>query len=138
MTATPGSATWPSASRHVFDERGIEIAHLKVTLSPADKSSLAVLNQVRNEHRAELSHESIGLLSDADLLFNLRAEGNPEALLAATLGALEDAAGAAGIRHQVRHVEHFRPGQPTPTHRSLAGLRSLMYRRPRFMPSTSA
>ena len=76
-----------------------------------------MLNQVRNEHRAELSHELIGLLSDADLLVNLRAEGDPDRLLAATRGALDDAASAAGIRHHVRHVEHFRPGQPTPTYR---------------------
>ena len=100
-----------------LDERGIEIAHLKVTLSPGDKGGLAVLNQVRNEHRAELSHELIGLLSGADLLVNLRAEGDPDHLLAATRGALDDATSAAGIRHHVRHVEHFRPGQPTPTYR---------------------
>ena len=56
-------------------------------------------------------------LEGADLLVNLRAEGDPDHLLAATRGALDDAASAAGIRHHVRHVEHFRPGQPTPTYR---------------------
>ena len=100
-----------------LDERGIEIAHLKATLSPDDRGGLAVLNQVRNEHHAEMSHELIGLLTGADLLVNLRAEGDPDLLLAATRGALDDAASAAGIRHHVRHVEHFRPGQPTPTYR---------------------
>jgi Ni2+-binding GTPase involved in maturation of urease and hydrogenase len=100
-----------------LDERGIEIAHLKVTLSPDDRGGLAVLNQVRNEHGAELSHELIGLLTEAELLVNLRAEGDPDLLLAATRGALDDAASAAGIRHHIQHVEHFRPGQPTPTHR---------------------
>ena len=100
-----------------LDERGIEIAHLKVTLAPDDKGGLAVLNQVNNEHGAELSHELIGLLSSADLLVNLRAEGDPEVLLAATRGALDDAARAASIEHRVEHVAHFRPGQPTPTYR---------------------
>jgi hypothetical protein len=108
-----------------LDEHDIEIAHLKVTLAPRDKGGLAVLNQVRNEHRAELSHELIGPLSGADLLVNLRAEGDPDLLLDATRGALDDAASAAGIQHQLQHMNHFRPGQPRPTYR-LSPARGLM------------
>ena len=79
-----------------LDERGIQIAHLKVTLSPGEEGGLAVLNQVRNEQPAELSRELIGLLAGADLLINLRAEGDPALLLAALHGALGEAAAAAG------------------------------------------
>jgi Ni2+-binding GTPase involved in maturation of urease and hydrogenase len=100
-----------------LDERGIQIMHLKVTLSPGEAGGLAVLNQVRSEQPAELSHELIGLLAGADLVVNLRAEGDPALLLAALDGALGEAAAAAGLRAHVQQVEHLRPGQPTPTHR---------------------
>ena len=57
------------------------------------------------------------LAAGADLLINLRAEGDPALLLAALHGALGDAASAAGIRSHVQQVEHLRPAQPTPTYR---------------------
>ena len=76
------------------------------------------MNQVRNEHGAELSHELIGLLSGADLLVNLRAEGDPESPAGRNAGgARRCGAAPLAIRHRVEHVEHFRPGQPTPTYR---------------------
>ena len=100
-----------------LDERDIEIAHLKVTLSPGTEGAVAVLNQVRNQQPPELSHELIGPLSSADVLINLRAEGDPEILRAAMQGAVDEAASASGLRRHVNHAEHFRPGQPTPTHR---------------------
>jgi len=100
-----------------LERHGIEIAHLKMTLAPAERGDIAVLNQVRNGHRAEMSHELIGLLSGAQLLVNLRAEGDPDQLLAAMHGALDAAALAAGITHHATHVEHFRPSPPSPTYR---------------------
>jgi len=97
---------------------GIEIAHLKMTLTPAGADGdLAVLNQVRNEHAAEMSHTLDGELSRGELIVNLRAEGDPARLAAALDAAILDAADAQSLVVSVVHAEHFRPGQPTPTHR---------------------
>ena len=77
---------------------GIEIAHLKMTLTPAGgDGDLAVLNQVRNEHAAELSHTLDGELSRGELIVNLRAEGDPARLAAAVDAATLDAADAQSL-----------------------------------------
>jgi len=101
-----------------LDAHDIEIAHLKMTLSPGDEGGdLAVLNQVRNEQGAELSHELMDEVEGGDLIVNLRAEGDPELLLAVATQALDDSSQASGLTHRVEHIEHFRPGQPNPTYR---------------------
>jgi G3E family GTPase len=97
---------------------GIEIAHLKMTLTPAGgDGDLAVLNQVRNELAAELSHTLDGELSRGELIVNLRAEGDPVRLAAAVDAAILDAGDAHSLVVSPVHSEHFRPGQPNPTHR---------------------
>jgi G3E family GTPase len=96
----------------------VEIAHLKMTLTPADGGSdLAVLNLVRNEHAAEMSHALDAELSRGDLIVNLRAEGDPARLAAVVDAALLDAGDARSLVVTTVHREHFRPGQPQPTHR---------------------
>jgi hypothetical protein len=97
---------------------GTEIAHLKMTLTPAGgDGDLAVLNQVRTEHVAEMSHTLDGELSRGELIVNLRAEGDPARLAAAVDTAILDAADAQSLVVSLVHSEHFRPGQPNPTHR---------------------
>jgi G3E family GTPase len=97
---------------------GTEIAHLKMTLTPAGgDGDLAVLNQVRNEDAAELSHVLDGELSRGELIVNLRAEGDPARLAAVVDAATLDAADAQSLVVSPVHAEHFRPGQPSPTHR---------------------
>ena len=76
-----------------------------------------MLNQVRNEHVAELSHTLDGELSRGELIVNLRAEGDPARLAAAVDAATLDAADAQSLVVSPVHSEHFRPGQPNPTHR---------------------
>lgn len=101
-----------------LDAHGVEIAHLKMTLAPRDEGGdLAVLNQVRNEQGAELSHTLMDEVSGGDLIVNLRAEGEPATLMAVTRRALDEAAATADLRHEIQHEEHFRPGQPNPTYR---------------------
>jgi G3E family GTPase len=95
---------------------GIEIAHLKMTLTPAGgDGDLAVLNQVRTEHAAELSHTLDGDLSRGELIVNLRAD--PARLAAAVDAAILDAGDAHSLVVSPVHSEHFRPGQPAPTYR---------------------
>ena len=96
-----------------------EIAHLKMTLSPAgDPGELAAINLVANDRAPELSHRLADPLEDAELLLNLRAEADPAALDLAVRAALTDVAEHGyGLRITITHAEHFRPGQPNPTHR---------------------
>jgi G3E family GTPase len=100
-----------------LDASDIELAHLKMTLAPSSGTDLAVLNQVRNEHRAELSHMLTDALSRGELIVNLRGEGDPERLSLAVDAAVLDAADAQSLVVSPVHSEHFRPGQPNPTYR---------------------
>ena len=97
---------------------GIEIAHLKMTLNPpGDALELAAVNLVATGRQPELSHHLSEPLEAGDLLLNLRAEGDPDALHAAVEQALATTATAAGLRCDIREMKHFRPGMPQPEHR---------------------
>ena len=98
--------------------KGIDIAHLKMTLSPSDfGSDIAVLNLVRTDGRIELSHTLKDTVSEGELIVNLRAEGAPDVLRDAAGQALAEAARAAEVDVTVDHEEAFRPGKPNPTYR---------------------
>lgn len=93
---------------------GVEIAHLKMTLSPDDDGGdIAVLNLVRSDGPAELSHSLDGPILAGELLLNLRAEADPELLRRSVLHALE----VCGCETEIKHIEHFRPAKPQPTYR---------------------
>jgi G3E family GTPase len=102
--------------------RSAEVAHLKMTLAPEeDGNDLAVANLVRDDATAELSHRLAEPLEAGQLILNLRAEADPELLKATVLAALGAVAAQIAVAPRVEHLEHFRPGKPTPTHR-LAGI----------------
>ncbi len=98
---------------------GAEVAHLKMTLSPdEDFGDIAVINLVRNDYVPELSQELAEPVSNGQLIINLRAEIAPDVLKK----ALEDSLQALNakqpeLKTEMRHLEHFRPGKPVPTHR---------------------
>ena len=96
-----------------------EIAHLKMTLTPpGDPMTLAAANLVSTAREAELSHLLPDPIEEGTLLLNLRAEADPETLHQALQHALrETAQQQLGLRVEVVHTAHFRPGQPEPTHR---------------------
>ena len=94
-----------------------EVAHLKMTLTPDAGNDLAVLNLVRNDVQPELSHALAEPLLAGELIVNLRAEVDPEFLRDATVQALEASAKTTKLSATVDHLEAFRPGRPTPTHR---------------------
>ncbi len=97
--------------------RGIEIAHLKMTMAPNEGNDLAVVNAVASTAPLTAAFRLQSPVTEAELIVNLRAEGEPEALRLETMAALAGAAAAAGLRSDVTHAEHFRPGRPVPTHR---------------------
>ena len=103
--------------RAELEAQGAEIAHLKMILA-TDPSGLelAAINCTRTDQQAELSHRLADPLDSGELLINLRAEAAPEILDTAVSATLEGLRGR-NIGHEITHSEHFRPGQPTPTHR---------------------
>jgi G3E family GTPase len=101
-------------------DAGAEIAHLKMTLSPDEAlgGEVAVINLVRNDVVPELSQRLDEEVTAGQLILNLRAEADPvllEGWLAEALGQLSS--DCPGLALRVEHLEHFRPGRPTPTHR---------------------
>jgi Ni2+-binding GTPase involved in maturation of urease and hydrogenase len=94
--------------------RGVEIAHLKMTLVPKEEGGdIGVLNLVRSDGIAELSHSLKEPLSAGELLLNLRAEADPELLRRSVL----DAIAACACEVEITNMEHFRPAKPQPTYR---------------------
>lgn len=103
--------------RHLASD-GVEVAHLKLTLSADEGRDIAVVNLVGTDRVPELSHVLGAPIDTGELLVNLRAEADPELLRRRLTETVESYGGLPGApRVSIEHVESFRPGQPTPTHR---------------------
>jgi hypothetical protein len=100
-----------------------EVAHLKMTLTPEHglHGEVAVINLVRNDFRPEFGQELEEPVTGAQIILNLRAEADPERLAAIVAHAVATSA-PAGCRLTLDHLERFRPGRPTPTHRDVTAL----------------
>jgi len=97
-----------------------EIAHLKMTLKPHSEvaDELAVASLVRNDFIPELSLALEKPVTEGQLTINLRAEAAPDVLGTVIRESLTTAAKAfPTLTATLDHLEHFRPGKPTPTHR---------------------
>jgi hypothetical protein len=97
-----------------------EVAHLKMTYSPVEAlaGEIAAVNLVRNDFVPELSLKLPEPSKHGQLIINLRAENAPEALAQTVRDALRAVAELTpNLTAQLHHLEHFRPGRPTPTHR---------------------
>ncbi len=100
---------------------GVEVAHLKTTLSPFEGNDLAVMNLTRSDGKAEASHDLQDDIESGELLINLRAEADPDVLRAITEKVLTATATGLGLESDIEHAEAFRPGRPVPTHRDTNG-----------------
>jgi Ni2+-binding GTPase involved in maturation of urease and hydrogenase len=96
---------------------GTEIAHLKLTLTPASGGGIAVVNAVRSEAGPEMAFRLDGFVDRGGITINLRAEADPGDLERAVRTALNEEARARETTIDVTHLEQFRPGRPVPTHR---------------------
>ena len=98
-----------------------EIAHLKMTLTQASgPKRIAVANLVRNDFVPEVSLKFDAPIRDGQLIINLRAEAPPDVLGQTVRDGLAAAAKSfSTLKATLDHLEHFRPGRPTPTHRDL-------------------
>lgn len=107
-----------AAVQHRLGEQAIEIAHLKMTLAPDEfGEDIGVLNLVRTDGEAELSHRLADELKSGQLILNLRAEGDPEKLRKAVDSARAEIIGHTRLIVAVEHEESFRPAKPSPTYR---------------------
>jgi G3E family GTPase len=100
-----------------------EVAHLKMTYSPDEAlaGEIAVVNLVRNDFVPELSLKLPEPSKRGQLIINLRAEDSPDTLAAAVRESLRVVQEQfPTLEIQLHHLEHFRPGRPTPTHRDQA------------------
>jgi len=93
---------------------GIEVAHLKMTLAPSTGPDLGAVSLTQTDGEAQPTHTLKAPLSEGTLVINLRAEADPELLKSHTVAAL---AALPSVRHDIRLIQSFRPGRPTPTHR---------------------
>lgn len=99
---------------------GAEIAHFKMTFTPDDSLSgeLASINVVRTDAVPEIGMDLDEPTTSGQLIVNLRAETSPDALVQAVGESLVALRGTyPALNNCIEHVEHFRPGRPTPTHR---------------------
>lgn len=97
-----------------------EIAHLKMTFSPDDSlaGEIAALSVVRSDIVPELNLKLETPVRAGQLIVNCRAEGSPDNLRRALGEGVEAIQHAfPGLTAKTEHVEQFRPGRPTPTHR---------------------
>lgn len=102
---------------------GSEVAHFKMTFSPDNGfAETAVMNLVRNDFIPELSQDLDEPATAGQLIINLRAEAEPDELATTVKKAVESLGESfSGLAANLEHLEHFKPGKPTPTHR-LAGV----------------
>lgn len=103
-----------------LQNRQAEVAHLKMTLSPTGSifGEIAVVNLVRNDFVPELSLQLENPVMGGQLVVNLRAEAAPSVLGDVVREALAAAAKKfPTLQATLDHLEHFRPGKPSPTHR---------------------
>lgn len=100
--------------RDCLAARQVEIAHLKMTLSPSEGPDLAAVSLTRTEGQPVMTHSLQAGVSRGDLVINLRAEADPQLLqdeVTAVMNALP------GLKTDLRVLGAFRPGRPNPTHR---------------------
>ncbi len=98
---------------------GSEIAHFKMTFSPdSGLGDIAVINLVRNDFVPELSVTLEHAVNSGQVIINLRAEEDPERLATSLRESVAELHGQVpGLQAKLEHLEKFRPGKPTPTHR---------------------
>jgi G3E family GTPase len=100
-----------------LNSAGVEVAHLKLTLSPGEGPDIGAVSLTRNQDQPQATHSLQAPLAEGRLLINLRAEADPQILKDVVLEPLRE---LAPVTVRIEHVEAFRPGRPQPTHRVTA------------------
>lgn len=109
--------------RAAVERQQIEIAHLKLSLAGPGRE-LSAVQLVNSVEEPELTRSTDAVFTGGKLLINLRAEADPDTLLAEVSKALSTAAESEpGMKITNCRTEHFRPAKPIPAHRVTTVLR---------------
>ena len=109
-----------SKLRTAFAGLGAEVAHLKTI--GLGELSFGVANLISSGSEVELSLPSNGNVTNADVIVNARAAGEPSELEKQVRTTVADVCKAQGCQVEVRTMQSFRPGRPQPTHRYAAAM----------------
>jgi G3E family GTPase len=101
--------------QRAFSSGGIEVAHLKFSI--AAEGSLCHANLTTTEGEPGYSGPDIGDVTDGELVVNIRAVGDPEAIHSIADSSIEQTAIAASVDMQLKQAQAFRPEYPEPVHR---------------------
>jgi len=119
-----GGTSWPldELARRLVEQfsesltqADMEPGHVKV-LASAQRAT-AVANWVASDTPAELSVASHLNVTVADVLVNVRVQGNPDQVAELVEAAITTVAASLCLTHSIAEVQHFRPSRPQPTHR---------------------
>ncbi|HRY50838.1 MAG TPA: GTP-binding protein [Candidatus Paceibacterota bacterium] len=108
-----------SAIQEPLQTLNAQVAHLKMTFKEkSEENGIAAVSVARNDCAPELSFCLMKPVVEGRLIINLRAEADPEVLAQ----SVHDSLGSVSRKFPsmtaiVDHLECFRPGKPTPTHR---------------------
>lgn len=94
---------------------GIEVAHLKFSIAAEERLCHANLTATNSD--PSYSGPNIGQITDGELVFNIRAVGDPEKIRAIAETAIDETAATAGVDVQTERTQAFRPEYPEPVHR---------------------
>jgi CobW/HypB/UreG, nucleotide-binding domain len=101
--------------REAFAGLNAEVAHLKVI--GLSEASFGVANLVSSGTLPELSLSSRGRVSSAEVIVNARVAADPALIEPPVRQTLQQVCATYQARAEVRSLQSFRPGRPTPTHR---------------------
>ena len=108
---------WCESIRQQAIGSEVEIAHLKMTLSPQDGSGeVATVNLVRSDFVPEAAQNLMDPFTKAEVVVNLRCEAAPEWIEAAFLSSIGELT-ENDVQVELIHHEVFSPAPPQPVHR---------------------
>jgi G3E family GTPase len=94
---------------------GIEVAHLKFSI--AAEGCLCHANLTATNSGPGYSGPNPGQITDGELVFNVRAVGDPEEIRAIAETAIDETAATASVDVRTERAQAFRPEYPEPVHR---------------------
>jgi len=98
-----------------FSVAGIEVAHLKFSI--ASDGKLCHANLTATDNDPGYSGPDLGQVTDAELVFNVRAVGDPEEIRTIAETAIDETATAVSVDVETNRTQAFRPEYPEPVHR---------------------
>ena len=101
--------------KQAFADAGIEVAHLKFSI--AADGQLCHANLTATGSDPGYSGPELGQVTDGDLVFNVRAVGDPEQIRDIAETAIDGAAAEVTVDSQTNRTQAFRPEYPEPVHR---------------------